>query len=299
LLKGILVNGTLVEVNPASGVHLITPDRMRKLPQNTRYDAQRYLNRMRDQGSIIVEYLPLPRSSTFDDEGLKEAVLRTCAVIGFDGIVVSLNAVPEELRDNLRWVRLTKLLESEQWQVTRRRTQAVFQNRSEYVKLLPGVLRHVSEVILIDPHLNCDQDKCWNLLKVIEEILHARPTSSRGATITIHTETLSDNSDVVRQAAVSWERKLKPLVDELHIKGFVVNFWRRADGSDRRMHDRYIITERVGFIVPNGLECYSSGGNTTVWALMEPDDRDKVLAEYRNDGQPFKLVHTLRIPDPL
>ncbi len=298
LLKGILANGTLTDVHPASGARVITPQRVRRLPQNIRKDVESYLKLIRDQGCIMAEYLTLGSPPPADDDGLEEAILRSCAATGFDGIVVSLDVIPEERRDNLRWVKLAKLLESEPWKASRRRTQALSQNRGEYGRLLPSVLRHAAEVVLIDPYLSCEQDKCWNLLKLIEEIILARPGSSRASTITIHAEALYDDPERMRREASPWKGKLEQLVrSELYIKRCVVNFWRQRDGSDRKMHDRYIMTERAGIIVPNGLECYSSGGNTTVWALMEPDDRKRVLAEYRDNGQPFKLVYTLTVPD--
>lgn len=86
-----------------------------------------------------------------------------------------------------------------------------------------------------------------------------------------------------------WQDKLKPLK---HQEGhrFKVFLWRSLPGSET-LHDRYIITDQCGISIPGGLDCRSqSHANSTVWSLLDEDDRIRILNQYDPPTSPFDLI---------
>jgi hypothetical protein len=68
--------------------------------------------------------------------------------------------------------------------------------------------------------------------------------------------------------------------------------WRRFD-DDERVHDRFLITDQVGFSIAGGLDCVRPAFGTpsdTIWTLMDEQDRQLWLSKFRVGTSPYEKI---------
>lgn len=88
------------------------------------------------------------------------------------------------------------------------------------------------------------------------------------------------------------ERRLRGLLRPLDLAAKLrVVFW-EACGGGRDLHDRYVLTERVGLRLSNSLDV---GHVDAACSLMSVDDRRKVAADYQANSTTYRCVRTIEI----
>ena len=68
-----------------------------------------------------------------------------------------------------------------------------------------------------------------------------------------------------------------------------VSMWARFDDGER-IHDRFLITDQVGFSIAGGLDCITPPAGTpsdTVWTLLDEEDRQQWLNKFREGTSPY------------
>lgn len=142
-----------------------------------------------------------------------------------------------------------------------------------YLKHLSLVLKSSSLIMLIDPHLDPSRP---NYSEFVQLVLAARRTDKPQPLIQIHRGCYAGSgpnrtflkNEAIREAFSSMHHPLKAA--GLTVEVFV---W---DG----FHDRYLITDLVGVLMPNGFDVSRDIKAMTTWARMSREARTSVQREF-------------------
>jgi hypothetical protein len=157
----------------------------------------------------------------------------------------------------------------------------------DYLEALGPTLRHSNSIWFIDPHLDPTRDgyRCFT------ELLRVCGSRSPAARIQIHRVCYS-GSGRERQTITNadWENRfrsvLRPVVSEadLLVEVFVWDDF----------HDRYLISNLIGILMPNGFDTEATQA-VTRWARLDRDHRDSVQREFDQPPQRHRLHHRFDI----
>jgi hypothetical protein len=112
--------------------------------------------------------------------------------------------------------------------------------------------------------------------------------------IEIHTGDPSKRSlprDVQDEFA-DWERWKRNEFVPKYRHTLSIAMWKRF-GDGERIHDRFLITDQVGFSIAGGLDCVRPAWGTpsdTIWTLMDEQDRQLWLRKFRIGTSPYERI---------
>jgi hypothetical protein len=151
-----------------------------------------------------------------------------------------------------------------------------------YLQALGPTLRHSKSIMFIDPHLDPKRDDYQDFV----ELLKACGTRTPAPKIEIHRVCYS-GSGRERQivSETEWRQRFDSALGKpVRQMGLQVEVFLWDD-----FHDRYLISNLIGILIPNGFDT-ESNPSTTRWARLDREHRDSVQKEFHPAGQ----KHTLR-----
>lgn len=216
--------------------------------------------------------------------------------VPFHAIILSQELMDNCERECSAFVEFFGSLDSSQWSDCKKPTLMLTKSPAEYRSNLTPVLRYARSLVLVDPYLNPEEPRYFNTIEICSNLLGNRRGYDRlSGRIDLHADTkhLPPNGSIDNYLA-EWEKILQPLVD-VDKHRFRIFLWEAKPGSET-MHDRYILTDQCGLLIPGGLDCRNaSHPNTTVWSLVAEDDRRRVWADYASSSSPFNLLESTEI----
>lgn len=158
----------------------------------------------------------------------------------------------------------------------------------DYLQALGPTLKHSKSIMFVDPHLDPTRPD----YRSIVELLKACGTRTLAHRIEIHRVCFS-GSGIDRNVNVplaEWEERFKSRLGQiiqqmgLHVEVFLWDDF----------HDRYLISNLIGILMPNGFDT-DARMSVTRWARLDRDHRDSVEKEFDPESSRHKLRHRFSI----
>lgn len=156
-----------------------------------------------------------------------------------------------------------------------------------YLKELGPTLRHSKSIIFIDPHLDPTRDNYGGFV----ELLKACGTRTPAPRIEIHRVCYS-GSGRERQivSETEWRSRFNTVLGQtVRQMGLQVEAFLWDD-----FHDRYLISNLIGILMPNGFDT-ETNPSTTRWARLDRDHRDSVEKEFDPAFERHRLLYRFAI----
>ncbi len=163
-----------------------------------------------------------------------------------------------------------------------------------YSKELGPTLRHSKSIMFIDPHLDPTRDNYADFV----ELIKACGTRTPGPKIELHGKieihrvcySGSGKDRIVTTTHAEWEDRFKSRLGQtVRQMGLKVQVFLWDD-----FHDRYLISNLIGILIPNGFDT-ESNPSTTRWARLDPGHRDSVEKEFDPAFERHRLLHRFAI----
>jgi len=188
-------------------------------------------------------------------------------------------------------VEATNALDSQAW-LGRRRSATIKKQEEDYRRLLPKVLRHAKRLYLIDPYFQPNLRRWTDTITICASLFGQRGGEPLQGIIEIHTGDPSDRQSP-RDESAAWERWKAQHFTPIYRHTLSVSMWRQFNDGER-MHDRFLITDQVGFSIAGGLDClrppYGTPSNT-IWTLLDEEDRQLWLSKFRAGTSPYEKIN--------
>lgn len=148
-----------------------------------------------------------------------------------------------------------------------------------YLQALGPTLRHSNLIMLIDPHLDPTSRNYSGVVDLLRECGPRKPNP----VIQIH-RVCGTGSGRERQFPLlpEWKQRFDSVLGEtVRRNGLNVEVFLWDD-----FHDRYLVSNLIGILMPNGFDTDSS---ITRWARLDREHRDSVEREFDPPSSPHKL----------
>ena len=149
---------------------------------------------------------------------------------------------------------------------------------------------------MIDPYLRPDLERFTDTIILCGTLLGERggsPTDALRGNIEVHTSNVCERRTTPREEFDRWERwkasQFKPSCPRHSLE---VKMWAEQIGGER-FHDRFLITDQIGFSVAGGLDCVKPPYGTpsdTVWTVLDEQDRQAWLRKFQPGTSPYRKV---------
>ena len=288
LLRGICENGMISDLNKSGWSRDIARRIEKVSSQKTKTDLKTLLSVLKNRNRLVrhpkalgdpnddLEWLALARQA--HDRTPLDAIMLTTELLNHSGMTDKL------------LVEVGGALDSRVW-LARKRSETIKQREEDYKGLFPKILRHAKRLYLIDPFFRPDQRKWTDTIKICASLMGQRGGEPLRGIIEIHTGDPS-NRRTPQEEAQAWDQWKKAKFVPHYAHTLSVSMWKRFDGGER-VHDRFLITNQVGFSIAGGLDCLRPSFSTpsdTIWTLMDEDDRQLWLSKFREGTSPYQPV---------
>lgn len=224
-----------------------------------------------------------------DREWCNEA-LESHKTTPLNGIIVS-DAIRSTYRRNQLVESVSRLSIStcEWWELTNSSLR-LKRTICQYKKALTLILRHAKSIMFIDPYIYPAQSNYADFVQLIKAASN-RPPKSPPPTVEINSKIRNisgKNREETRQIMENtFRNEFGPVLSQSNLKAEVF-IW-----DD--FHDRYLISNLGGILVPHGFDT-STSSNLTTWSRLGRSDRDDVQREFARESNKHKLQFNFTIP---
>lgn len=192
--------------------------------------------------------------------------------------------VTAELYQETSLVASSAKLEETPWWLGGKNSIELKRATADYMRALGPTLRHSKSLMFIDPHLDPTRTDYRDFV----ELLKACGKREPAPTIEIHRLCYTDPKD----------KRLQPELE----KTFKDSLTAVARDTDLRIevflwdhfHDRYLISNLIGILIPNGFDT-EANPSITRWARLDREHRDSVEKEFAPNTPSHVLRHAFKI----
>ena len=117
------------------------------------------------------------------------------------------------------------------------------------IATLTPMLNNCSQVRIVDPYFNADNQAHWRFLVALATHLHKR-CSGPPSSVEVHCKAEESGTSAYFRNAVCKQYRTCPLAHPVE----VIRWSQRSDGLGERLHNRYVMTEMGGVTLGGGLE---------------------------------------------
>ena len=238
------------------------------------------LKKLATQGRLIPHGAELPNSPPDDQSWCAEA-LATHTACSFSGGVIVTETVKAGYANDPLVARIDRL-SSARWWTARSSSVQLARTLADYQKHLDIVLRCSNSIMFIDPHL----DPVRKGYGQFGALLALSGGGKQVPKIEIHRvcyEGSGPNRTVlkVNELERDFRRELGGALQSAGIQAdvFIWDYF----------HDRYLISNLVGILLPNGFDTSHNPKDITTWTRLGRPDRDNIQREF----DPSSNRHTL------
>ncbi|MDE2723104.1 MAG: hypothetical protein OXI59_06980 [Gemmatimonadota bacterium] len=243
------------------------------------------------KGRLVPGDPALNHTPQTDREWCNEA-LASHQTTPLNGIIVS-DAIERTYRKNQLVESVSRLSQSTcaWWDPT---NSSLRLNRTiqDYKDALKLILRHAKSIMFIDPYIDPSQRNYADFIQLLEAIDN-RPSQSPRPLVEIHRKSLrvsGKNASLWDQQDMenTFRNEFGPVLSQSNLKAEVF-IW-----DD--FHDRYLISNLGGILVPYGFDTSSKPDDLTTWSRLGRSDRDDVQREFARESNKHKLHFDFMIP---
>lgn len=289
LLRGICENGMISDLNKSDWAKDIKRRIGEVSSQKTKSNLMNLLSALKDRNRLVRH--PKTPNAPQDDFGWLQLALEAHDRAPLDMIMLTSELLECSGMTDEILAEVGRTLDSPAW-LARRQSRTIEQREEDYRDLLPKILRHAKRLYLIDPYFRPDQPRWTDTIKICASLMGQRGGEPLRGIIEIHTGDPSLRGRMPRIEAEAWERWKRARFAPLYTHTLLVSMWRRFHDSER-VHDRFLITNQVGFSIAGGLDCRRpefDGRSKTIWTLMDGDDRQTWLSKFRVGTSPYEKI---------
>lgn len=222
-------------------------------------------------------------SSQLPEDGATWCVeaLASHAQVPLAGIVADQATASAYQSHNL--VTATSVMNEQTWWLGGKNSIQLKRSKADYVTSLGPTLRHSNFIMFIDPHLDAERPDYASFSDLLS-VCGPRSTVPR---IEIHRVcTTGSGKDKRVRDNKDWERSFRSVLEQVvHKANLQVEVFLWDD-----FHDRYLISNLIGILMPNGFDTEEKNPSVTRWARLDRDHRDCVEREF----DPASGMHQLR-----
>lgn len=297
VLRGLAQFGILANLNKDGWIRHVR-EKVNTLSPATKDKVLSCLSVLHDRKRLVRHPKSMTGNPNSDIDWLNLALVSHDR-IPFHAIILSQTLMDKCNCERSEFVEFSTSLDSTLWNECRRRTLTLNKSRADYRSNLAPVLRYARKLALVDPYLKC-VTRYIDTIKICSSLLGDRGHIRLSGQIEVHA--LKDQQNphpCIDDCLAEWERNLRSLADNDGHK-FKVFLWEKKPDSEAKMHDRYILTDQCGILIPGGLDCRDSSRTvSTDWSLVDEDVRQNRWANYDYPTSPFELLETIEInPTP-
>lgn len=177
-------------------------------------------------------------------------------------------------------------------------TQVIIQNRENMKIQLSPLLRYARKVTLIDPYFNVSQKRFKDSLELIAECLSQRRGERLNESQIIINARFVDEYGAKnyndRTDTPEYEQRWRVIFKDIQQRyghKCKLQVW----DDNKRMHDRYIITDQCGVSVGLGLDIDNSNSRESSWGMLQYDLHASKRNDVEENSSPYSLKKTIVI----
>ena len=244
------------------------------------------------QQNRLVRFECHHEEAPIDDVAWCREALGTHGVLAFTGGIIVTEPVKASFPGEDLVARIDRLSSAPWW--SQRASSVTLRRRiEEYCEQLAWVLRCANSLMFIDPHLDPGKTRYSDFVQLLRAAGHRNPAPR----IEIHRVLYEgsgpnrilpmrhDPEYFKRRFRAAWERALREA-------GLSVAVYLWDD-----FHDRFLISNLVGILVPNGFDISGHPNSVTRWTRLGREDRDGVQREFDPASNIHELCDVFHIPD--
>lgn len=301
LLRGIAEDGLLANLHAGEWMtHVRKHQRAEGISPDVRDRIESCLRTLHDRNRLVRH----PRGSdgyAADDFRWLHWALERHRESPFSAIVASDELVELAEVTESFVVPLSRALDDDSW-TERTRTPKFEKTESNLRKHVKPLLAHAQKLTLIDPYMNCREDRFLNTVEHCANLMGRHDGSAQSGIIQIHAgdpETTGPDAhrESVQDRLARWETSLKPIARHTG-HTFRVLLWKRKPGG-KLLHDRYLITDQCGIKAPGGLDFLPDDeeerASLTTWAMLDDKvTRNILLNQFHHAKSPYQYLGSTR-----
>ena len=252
--------------------------------------SKEIIKKLATQGRLVEHEASLSRTPNDDIDWCEEA-LASHANHALTGGVIVTRLVKEEYPTEPLVASIDKLPTTTWWKA---RSPSVRLTRTcaEYVRHLELILRHSNSLVFVDPHLDPARRQYRDLATLISCAGGRTPPP----TIEIHRVCYEGSGSgrifpLMSEPAYFETRFRDELATPLSAAGLAAEVFVWDE-----FHDRYLISNLIGVLVPNGFDVTNDPKSMTTWTRLGRDNRDDVQREFEEASKRHVLRQRFTIP---
>ena len=236
----------------------------------------------------LIEFEPVLPNQPADDQGWCAEALGTHQAFPFSGGVIVTESVKNAYPRDPLVARIDRL-GSAQWWASRSPSVRLRRTLEDYKEHLDLILRYSNSLLFIDPYLDPTKPRYQGF----RELLAHAGNRTSSPLIEIHRvcyEGSGQNREILDVKKLE-DNFRYGLENHLHSAGLKVRVFVWDD-----FHDRYLISNLIGILLPNGFDTTAKPNDRTTWNRLGRTDRDGVQREFDPASNQHKLHKQFTIP---
>ncbi len=227
----------------------------------------------------LVKWRPMRPEPPADDAGWCAEALATHAKAPLTGGVIVTKGVKDNFPAKAIVARIDRLSSAPWWKGMQSSSVRLGRTTAEYEIHLDPVLRCSNSLMFIDPHLDPTEPRYAGFARLLQRAGSRIPAPL----VEIHRRVPPDRK---------FEGRFRDaLMAPLRSAGLHARVFMWATGT--RFHDRYLISNLVGILLPDG---FDTGKGRTTWTRLGSDDRDDIQREFDQGSRRHRLVRSFDLP---
>ena len=236
----------------------------------------------------LVGFQPASPAAPADDKDWCAEALGTHQMPPFIGGIIVTGPVKNAYRSQALVEQIDRL-DDASWWAARSPSVKVKRTVVDYLEHLDPILRYATSIQFIDPHLDPSRQGYRNFGALLERAAGRDPAP----TIEIHRVCYKGSG---RDRKILKVNELERDFDSglgkaLRTAGLQADVFIWDD-----FYDRYLISNLVGILLPNGFDTSNNPKDITTWARLGRSDRDDVQREFDTASKRHKLRGRFSIP---
>ena len=229
------------------------------------------IRKLTTQGRLV-PFPPVLPDPPPDDQGWCAEALATHNDRALTGGIIVTETIKNAWAKEPLVARIDRL-GSARWWAARSPSVALTRTFADYEKHLDPVLRCSNSLLFIDPHL----DPARYQYREIGKLLALAGGRTPVPRIEIHRVCYegSGRARQIRDDGYFEHRFREELADPLRAAGLQAEVFVWDD-----FHDRYLISNLIGILLPNGFDTVRDPNDDTTWARLSRKDRDRIQREF-------------------
>jgi hypothetical protein len=303
ILRGIERNGLIANLHKERWLKHISEDLIPQISPSTRDVIIAALGQL-DNRHRIVRHPKNPGCDPASNREWLDTAELSNAQVPFQGIVLTNSLLATLGNPGANLMELSQVLNSAQW-TGRKNTTPIQLSEADFRRKLSPVLRFARTVTVVDPYLSPTDDvkfpggtevrkvgENMRFVELIAGLLGNRNGGIVPGRIILHASADSQNlepPDVAIHLGI-WKTKLGQLKGKFN-HAFTVCYWENR--GSKVMHDRFILTDQCGIGSQDSFKCqYRQSPTSTIWSLLDEDDRVAMLSEFDAANPAYDFVDT-------